>query len=187
LLFYSASLTTGRVCIYCCCWSSPAQSHGTQDHTLSKFLRLSQPGGPGLRIYILQKQGNPDIPPGTGFSFRSLLRLAGLRWRYSIPSPHGKRSIQLVIGWTAKNRFLAERRDFYRPYCGLPSLLQIEYRSFQRVQSAHDVQPADCSPPSIALTKYLHILLFHGVVQIKQRFNFNLPFHQRYFPSNYVL
>jgi hypothetical protein len=24
-----------------------------------------------------------------GFSFRRLLRLAGLRWRYSIPPPHG--------------------------------------------------------------------------------------------------
>jgi hypothetical protein len=30
----------------------------------------------------------PIIPPGTGFSFRRLLRLAGLRWRYSNPPPH---------------------------------------------------------------------------------------------------
>jgi hypothetical protein len=28
-------------------------------------------------------------PPGSGFPFRRLLRLAGLRWRYSKPPPHG--------------------------------------------------------------------------------------------------
>jgi hypothetical protein len=28
--------------------------------------------------------------PGTGFHFRCLLQLAGLRWKYSIPPPHGK-------------------------------------------------------------------------------------------------
>jgi hypothetical protein len=44
---------------------------------------LPQPGGPGPRIYISQKQGGPVIPPGTGFFFRRLLRLAWLRWRYS--------------------------------------------------------------------------------------------------------
>jgi hypothetical protein len=64
---------------------------GTQDHILlSQFLGLPQPGGPGPRIYIPQEQGGPVIPPGTGFPFRRLLRLAGLRWRCSIPPPHGK-------------------------------------------------------------------------------------------------
>jgi hypothetical protein len=29
------------------------------------------------------------IPPGTGFPFHSLLRLAGLQWMYSNPPPHG--------------------------------------------------------------------------------------------------
>jgi hypothetical protein len=52
-------------------------------------MRLSQQGGPGLRIYILQEQSGPVIPPGTGFLFRRLLRLAGLRYRYSKPPPHG--------------------------------------------------------------------------------------------------
>jgi hypothetical protein len=28
-------------------------------------------------------------PQGAGFHFRRLLRLVGLRWRYSIPPPHG--------------------------------------------------------------------------------------------------
>jgi hypothetical protein len=50
--------------------------------------RLLQFGGPGPRIYIPQEQGGPVIPPDTGFPFRRLLRLAGLRWRYSNPPPH---------------------------------------------------------------------------------------------------
>jgi hypothetical protein len=28
-----------------------------------------QPGGPGLRIYDLRRQGGPAIPPGTGYPF----------------------------------------------------------------------------------------------------------------------
>jgi hypothetical protein len=35
------------------------------------------------------EQGGPVIPQGTGFPFRRLLRLAGLRWRYSNPPPRG--------------------------------------------------------------------------------------------------
>jgi hypothetical protein len=50
--------------------------------------RLPKPGEPGPRIYIPQEQGGPFIPPGTGFPFRRLLRLACLRWRYSTRPPH---------------------------------------------------------------------------------------------------
>jgi hypothetical protein len=50
--------------------------------------RLPQPVGPVPRIYIRQEQGGPVIPPGTGLPFRRLLRLIGLRWRYSTPPPH---------------------------------------------------------------------------------------------------
>jgi hypothetical protein len=39
------------------------------DHMLLSHLRLPQPGGPGPRIYIPQKQGGPVIPLGTGFPF----------------------------------------------------------------------------------------------------------------------
>jgi hypothetical protein len=49
----------------------------------------SQPGRPGPRIYIPHEKGGPVIPPGTGFPFRCLLRLAGLWWRYSNPPPRG--------------------------------------------------------------------------------------------------
>jgi hypothetical protein len=51
--------------------------------------RILQPGGPGPRIYISQEQGDPVIPPGTGFPFLCLLRLAWLLRRYMTPPPHG--------------------------------------------------------------------------------------------------
>jgi hypothetical protein len=80
--FVAPSLTRGRVCNLLLMldlasavplWS---ESCGTQDHiSLSRFLGLLQPGGPGPRIYIPQEQGGPNIPPGTGFPFRRLLRL----------------------------------------------------------------------------------------------------------------
>jgi hypothetical protein len=67
-----------------------SESLGTQDHIfLSQFLRLPQPGGSGPHIYIPQEQSGPVMPPGTGFPFCRLLRLAGLRWKYSNPPPHG--------------------------------------------------------------------------------------------------
>jgi hypothetical protein len=67
-----------------------SESRWTQGHILlSHNSRLLHPGGPGPRIYIPQEQGGPVIPQGTGFPFRRLLRLAGLRWRYSTPPPHG--------------------------------------------------------------------------------------------------
>jgi hypothetical protein len=72
---------------------SPPQSFSGPSHavlmTTFYCLRFEthEPGGPGLRIYIPQEQGEPVIPPGTGFPFRRLLLLAGLRWRYSNPPP----------------------------------------------------------------------------------------------------
>jgi hypothetical protein len=46
--------------------------------------RLPQPEGPGPHIYIPRDR----LAPGTGFHFRRLLLLAGLRWGYSTPPPH---------------------------------------------------------------------------------------------------
>jgi hypothetical protein len=51
--------------------------------------RIPQHREPGPRIYIPQEQGGPVIPPGTGFPFHRLLRLAELQWRYSTPPPQG--------------------------------------------------------------------------------------------------
>jgi hypothetical protein len=65
------------------------KSRRTHYHILLSHLRLPQRGGLGSRIYIPQEQGGSVIPPDTGFPFCRLLRLAGLRWRYSSPPPHG--------------------------------------------------------------------------------------------------
>jgi hypothetical protein len=82
--FIAPSLTRERVCnlLYNCFWALPEQSLlGRSPVELTAIfyshLRLPQPGGPGPRIYILQEQSGPVIPPGTGFPFCRLLRLAG--------------------------------------------------------------------------------------------------------------
>jgi hypothetical protein len=63
--------------------------------------RLPQPGGPGPRIYIPRKSVARLYPPDPGFSFRRLLRLSGLRRRYSTPLPHGISPHQLATHWQA--------------------------------------------------------------------------------------
>jgi hypothetical protein len=50
------------------------------------------------RARFPQEQGGPVIPPDTGFPLRRLLRLAGLRWRYSNPPPHGAWRRSLGVG-----------------------------------------------------------------------------------------
>jgi hypothetical protein len=51
--------------------------------------RLSQPRGRGPRIYIPTGIGWPSYTPRHWVPFRHLLRLAGLRRRYSTLPPHG--------------------------------------------------------------------------------------------------
>jgi hypothetical protein len=86
----------------------------SQPHFAVSDSRLSQPGGPGPSIYIPHEQGGTVIPPpsATGFPFRRLLRLAGLRWRYSIPAPRGihildrlKTPYIALAGPSTKHRF----------------------------------------------------------------------------------
>jgi hypothetical protein len=75
-----------------------SESCGTHDHILLSRIH-HQPGGPGPHIYILQEQGGPVIPPGTGFPFQCLLWLAELRWRYSyLPPRGGPNWLQLLTG-----------------------------------------------------------------------------------------
>jgi hypothetical protein len=98
--FVAPSLTRGRVCNLLVqlllglarAVTLGSKSRRTHGHILLSHLRLPQPGGPGPRIYTPQERGGPVMPPGTGFPFCRLLRLAGLRWRYSNPPPHGLRS-----------------------------------------------------------------------------------------------
>jgi hypothetical protein len=52
--------------VICSVITQQSESLRTRNHTLLSHLRLSQPGGPGFRIYIPQEQSGPVIPPGTG-------------------------------------------------------------------------------------------------------------------------
>jgi hypothetical protein len=79
--------------VYNCCWPLPAQSFSgpspTGHMTIFCCLRFEISSTWRSRpLYLYpQKQGDPVIPPGTGFPIRLLPRLAGLRWRYSTPPP----------------------------------------------------------------------------------------------------
>jgi hypothetical protein len=68
----------------------PRQHSSSRVWVPREFLRLPQPGGPGPLTYISQELSGQITRTslGTVFSFRRLLRLAGLRWRYSNTPPH---------------------------------------------------------------------------------------------------
>jgi hypothetical protein len=90
-----------------------SESRGTNDHILLFQIRGSPNlEGPGPHIYISQEGDVPVIPPGTGFPFLRLLRLAGIRWRYSTLPPHGltiESESELLYDWrfTANQLVLA--------------------------------------------------------------------------------
>jgi hypothetical protein len=83
--FVAPSLTRGRVCNLLVQLllglarevTLGSKSRRTHGHILLSHLRLPQPRGPSSSIYIPHEQGGPVIPPGTGFPFCRLLRLAG--------------------------------------------------------------------------------------------------------------
>jgi hypothetical protein len=75
-------------------------SESREDHDrilLSEIRDSPKPGGPGPHIYIPKEQGGQVIPPGTAFPFRRLLRLAGLRCRYSTPPLRGTARVIFVM------------------------------------------------------------------------------------------
>jgi hypothetical protein len=75
--------------LYNCCWSSPKQSFSGQSPagpmTIFYCLRFETSSTCRVRSPYLdpQEQTGPVTPPRTGFHFRRLLRLAGLRLMYS--------------------------------------------------------------------------------------------------------
>jgi hypothetical protein len=83
----TSTLTRGRVCrlqlllVLASAVVLRPESLWPHDHILLSQIRDS----PNLEG---QEQGGPVIRPGTGFLFCRLLRLAGLRCRYSTPPPH---------------------------------------------------------------------------------------------------
>jgi hypothetical protein len=69
---------------------SQSESRGTLDHILlSQILDFPNLEGQVPVFISPRNRGGPVISPVTGFSFRRLLLLAGLRWRYSTSPPHG--------------------------------------------------------------------------------------------------
>jgi hypothetical protein len=71
----------------------------------------TQPGTPGLCIYVPQWKDDPTVTPGTRIPFRNLLQLAGLQWGYSNPPQRGRRChatgiISDVLKETFGSRFL---------------------------------------------------------------------------------
>jgi hypothetical protein len=88
------SLTRGQVWSvnYNCCWPSPEQSFLVPSPTglMAIFYCPRLETRPIWRarspyFYIPLEKSGPLVYPGTGFSFRRLLRLEGLRWKYSNP------------------------------------------------------------------------------------------------------
>jgi hypothetical protein len=77
--------------VYNCCWPSPTQSFSGHSPaglmTIFYCLRFKTPPTWKARFPYLhpQEQGGLLIPPGIGFLFLRLLRLAGSRWSYSNP------------------------------------------------------------------------------------------------------
>jgi hypothetical protein len=97
LMYHGPWRKDGSV-VYNCYWPSPGQSFSGPSPaglmTMFYCLIFETPltwRDTSLYFYPPAGHGDLIIPPGTGFPFRCLLRLAGLRWRYSIPPPHGVR------------------------------------------------------------------------------------------------
>jgi hypothetical protein len=97
-LYGASSITRGRVCrLQLLLALASAVILGSESRFTVSYSRLPQPGGPGPRIYIPQEHGGPVMSPGIWFPFHHLLRLAGLQWRYSNPSPRGNSETQSKI------------------------------------------------------------------------------------------
>jgi hypothetical protein len=93
--FVAPSLTKGRACnlLYNCFWALPEQSLlGRSPAELRPYFIVSSETPPTWRArfpYLyLPGTGWPSYTPGHWFPFCRLLRLEGLRWRYSNPPPY---------------------------------------------------------------------------------------------------
>jgi hypothetical protein len=91
-----------RYVVYYGCWSSLAQLFWglSLAGLMTKFYCLRFETPPTCsRIFISQEQGGPVVLPGTRFHSCRLLRLAGLRLRYSTPLPFGFLESTLIHFW----------------------------------------------------------------------------------------
>jgi hypothetical protein len=99
------SLTREPSAVYSCYWHSSlgCKSRRTHDHILLSGISCSNLEGQ-VPVFIC-----PVIPPDTWFPFRRLLRLAGLRWRYSTRLHTGK---NLTSSWS-----VTEREQHFLYFC----------------------------------------------------------------------
>jgi hypothetical protein len=85
-IYWAPSHTRGRVCNLQCNHSIVRVAQNPKPN-----FTVSSETPPTWRArspYLYpQEQGDPVIPPSNGFPLHLLLRLAGLRWRYSNPPP----------------------------------------------------------------------------------------------------
>jgi hypothetical protein len=75
-----------------------SKSRDTHGHILLSQIQQSPNLDGQVLVFISpQEQDGPVIPPVTGSPFRRLLRLAGSRWRFSTPLPHGQ-ELSAILG-----------------------------------------------------------------------------------------
>jgi hypothetical protein len=109
VLFLWSALSDERTGLQFTVQSKWFESRRTRNHTL--LLSETPPGWRARLPYLCPPgTGSPVIPPGTGFPLRRLLRLVGLKWRYSNPPPTWRARSPYVYppgtGWSnAKSRF----------------------------------------------------------------------------------
>jgi hypothetical protein len=140
--------------------------------------RLHQSRGPERRFYVLQQQGGPDIPSGTGFPICRLLRHAGLRWKHSTPPPHGSTVDQVRIkvmlqptvsrSWNKAPIWDLKDSDLY--YCQtvaglLLSLTRGRVCRFPESQSAVIILLSGYTIYVLHIIKCMYIQLIQGLCQ----------------------
>jgi hypothetical protein len=125
------SLTRGRVCRLL----ATGPRHSRHSRILLPYFNVSDSR---LRQHekrpMTQEQGGPVIPPENWVPFRRLLRLAGLRWRYSNLPPHGsydhvqvrvQATLRPTVSWGGLSWF-----QVLKTWHGRSLLVQI-FRSFR--------------------------------------------------------
>jgi hypothetical protein len=94
-----------------------SESRGTHDHNLPSQIRDSPDLEGQLPVFISLRNSVARLYPQARFPFRRLLRLAGLRWRYSTPPLH-----RLARSQSQSQSYIAtDGRSISKSWCRAPS------------------------------------------------------------------